>query len=96
MAPTGKLIWSSAIMQWPLGGCYQCEECQRIYSPQLGYFDYERGKGMKNRRVSPRCNSVELSPMYVNEVVDEESAIFRCPVCGQERSEQFAAHPLAP
>jgi predicted RNA-binding Zn-ribbon protein involved in translation (DUF1610 family) len=96
MAATGALALTGPGMEIPLGDCYQCEGCRRIYSPELGYFDHEPGKGMKRKRISPRCNSVELSPMYVKERVDEKSAIFKCPKCGQERKEEFAAHPLVP
>jgi len=96
MAATGSLTLLGASMRMSLGDCYQCDGCRRIYSPDLGYFDYEASKEMKRQRASPRCNSDDLEPMYVKASLDEKSAVFKCPKCGKERREKFAAHPLVP
>ena len=84
MDSAGSLVIHSPDIEGPIGECYQCVGCGRLYSGAAGYF-YFRHEDMSHRRLSPVCDD-DAAFMYLQSgETSKQHGTFACLRCGRTK-----------
>lgn len=69
---------------------WRCAGCGRLYDPDRGYYDIGAHGVQQTPRRTPRCESDQISVMFIEEVLSHGQVRYRCPRCRAERIDSIA------